>query len=141
MADNLLIRAAVLGGAAGARSVTPIAALAAQGRSGWVRGLTTAAAVGEIVMDKLPGTPSRLKPAPLGGRILLGALAGGGQARSRGANVVLQAITGAVAAAAVSYAGAAWRASAARRGLGFPAALAEDAVAIMLASAAAQRRR
>jgi uncharacterized membrane protein len=140
----VLVRAAVLGAAAGARSVTPLAALAASappaGGPGnawlrWTRLALGAAAVGELVADKLPTTPSRLAAAPLAGRVVFGALAGGAYARRRGAGVVLPALVGAAAALGASHAGAWWR----RRASGVPAALAEDTAAVALAWAAARR--
>jgi uncharacterized membrane protein len=137
MTDHVLLRAAVLGAAAGARSATPLAALA-QRRGGPVRILATLAAAGELVVDKLPGTPSRLEPGPLGGRIVLGALAGAVLARRAGAGVVAPALIAAVAAVAASHAGASWRAYASRRGFGTPGALAEDAAAVIAASIAAE---
>ncbi|WP_327001829.1 hypothetical protein OHA72_42885 [Dactylosporangium sp. NBC_01737] len=45
MATDVLVRSAMLGAAAGARSMTPLAALAAQ-RSGWLRGVAGVAALG-----------------------------------------------------------------------------------------------
>ncbi|MFI7601631.1 hypothetical protein [Actinoplanes sp. NPDC049681] len=139
MRPDVLLRAAVLGASAGARSVTPLATLAQDGGGRWVRVLTLAAAGGELVADKLPGTPSRLLPGPLAGRLLLGAVAGGWYARRRGQSVVVPAVTAAAAAAAASWAGARWRAVGARHGLAVPAALAEDGAALTLAGAATRR--
>jgi uncharacterized membrane protein len=138
MADNVLLRSALLGCAAGARSMTPLAALAAT-KPGWIRFAAGAAALGELVADKLPQTPSRLKPAPLAGRLLTGALAGGGYARRQGAPVLLPALAAATAAAATSYAGARWRAYAARRSFAVPAAILEDAAAVTVAWTSARR--
>jgi len=143
MAGHIWLRAAVLGAATGARSVTPIAALARSGHPGlpalagpWARRLTTAAALGELVTDKLPTTGSRLAPAAFGGRLALGALAGYALARGHRAPVVVPVLAAVVAAAASSYAGAAWRAAGARHGLAFPAAIAEDGAAVLLADSA-----
>jgi uncharacterized membrane protein len=133
---NTLVRAALLGAATGARSATPLAALASRGGHRWLKVVATAAAGGELIADKLPGTPSRVKPAPLTARIVTGALAAGLDARRRHRNVVGPALAGAVASATASYAGAWWRAFAADRGYATPAALAEDATAILLASVA-----
>jgi uncharacterized membrane protein len=145
MAQHVLWRAAVIGLATGARSMTPIAALAHSGRPGiealggtWGRRLTTLAAFGELVTDKLPGTPSRLTTGPFAGRLACGALAGYALARGRGKGVVLPVLTAAVAAALGSVAGAEWRAYAARHGLAVPAAIAEDGAAVLLADAAAR---
>src|SRR4051812_18908759 len=128
MVDSIFARAAALGVSAGARSATPIAALALRRRD-WVTGVTAAAAFGELVVDKLPSTPSRLQPSALAGRLVLGALAGGWCARSRNVAVVGPALVAGAAALAGSYAGAAWR----RHRPGFGPALAEDAVAVALA--------
>jgi len=144
MAHHVLWRAAVIGLATGARSMTPLAALARSDHPGvaalsgpWGRRLTAAAALGELVADKLPGTPSRLTRAPFTGRLVAGALAGYALARGHRAPVVLPVLTAVAASAVASYAGAAWRASADRRGLAVPAALAEDGAAVLLADAAA----
>jgi hypothetical protein len=51
---------------------------------------------------------------------------------------VLPVLIAVAGAAAASYAGAAWRASAARHGLAVPAALAEDGAAVLLSDVAAR---
>jgi uncharacterized membrane protein len=136
---NTLVRAGLLGAATGARSATPLAALASRGSRRWVRVAATVAAGGELIVDKLPGTPSRTKPGPLTARIVTGALAAGLDARRRGWGVVVPVLIGASAAATASYAGAWWRAFAGHRGFATPAALAEDGTAILLASIASRR--
>jgi len=135
---NSLVRAGLLGAATGARSATPLAALASRGGNRWLKAVATVAAGGELIADKLPGTPSRVKPAPLAARIVTGAVAAGLDARRRRRGVVGPALVGASAAAAASYAGAWWRAFAANRGYATPAALAEDGAAVLLASVAAR---
>ncbi|MEV6848027.1 hypothetical protein [Actinoplanes sp. NPDC051411] len=135
---NNLVRAGLLGAATGARSATPLAALASHGGNRWLSALATVAAGGELIADKLPGTPSRVKPAPLAARIVTGAVAAGLDARRRHRGVAGPALVGAAAAAAGSYAGAWWRAFAAHRGFAVPAALAEDGTAILLATLAAR---
>ncbi|WP_433366524.1 hypothetical protein ACQPZX_37890 [Actinoplanes sp. CA-142083] len=130
---SLLIRAAALGASAGGRSVTPLAALADRG---FLRVAARVAAIGELIADKLPGTPSRLQPAPLAGRVALGALSAGIYAHRRGRSVFLPAAVAGATAFAASYAGASWRALAERHGLDLPAAVAEDAAAVALAEAA-----
>jgi uncharacterized membrane protein len=137
---NSLVRAGLLGAATGARSATPLAALAAQGSNRWLKVFATAAAGGELIADKLPGTPSRVKPAPLTARIVTGAVAAGLDARRRGRGVAGPALVGASAAAVASYAGAWWRAFATHRGYATPAALAEDGAAILLATLGSSRR-
>ncbi|GAA2371576.1 hypothetical protein [Dactylosporangium salmoneum] len=135
MTGDVLVRAALLGASAGARSTAPLAVLAAR-HGGWLRGLSSAAALGELVLDKLPQTPSRLAPGPLAGRLVSGALAGGAYAHRRGVGVVAPAVVAAVSALAASHAGAILRDLAARRNFGPPAAVAEDAAAAVLALSA-----
>jgi uncharacterized membrane protein len=136
---NNLVRAALLGAATGARSATPLAAVAAQGGNRWLKVVTTVAAGGELIVDKLPSTPSRVKPAPLTARIVTGALSAGLDARRRHRGVLVPALVGAAAAAAASYAGAGWRAFTAHQGFATPGALAEDAAAILIAATAVSR--
>ncbi|MFC7279276.1 hypothetical protein ACFQS1_35390 [Paractinoplanes rhizophilus] len=130
---SILLRAAALGAAAGGRSVTPLAALADRGT---LRVAARLAALGELVVDKLPGTPSRLAPAPLAGRVVIGALSAAIYAHRQGRSVLLPAAVAGAAAYAASYAGAGWRALAGRHGLDLPAALAEDAATVALARSA-----
>ncbi|MBW6439795.1 hypothetical protein KZ829_39320 [Actinoplanes hulinensis] len=132
MTETVLLRSAILGASAGARSMTPLAKLALRKR-GWIRVAAGAAALGEMVFDKSRKAPSRLKPAPLGGRVVLGAVAGATFARRRGAAMVGPAIVAGLTAAAASYAGARWRAYAVEHDFAFPGAVAEDAAAIALA--------
>lgn len=66
-----------------------------------------AGAVGEMIGDKLPMTPSRIAPQPLGGRIAFGAFAGaaiGSEYRS-GSAIVAGAALGGAGALAGSYGG------------------------------------
>lgn len=134
---DVIARAALLGAAAGARSATPLAALAQRTGNPWVRAAAAAGAAGELIADKLPGTPSRLRPAPLGGRLVLGGLAGFLYARRNHTNVVLPTIAAAATAVGASYAGAAWRAFAAQHHFAVPAALLEDAAALIVAATVA----
>ena len=70
------------------------------------RGLKLAAA-GEMVMDKLPGTPDRIAPPVLLGRLLSGALVGAAVYKSREGSSAAGAVVGglgAVAATFISYA-------------------------------------
>jgi uncharacterized membrane protein len=137
MSNGVLVRAALLGASAGARSMTPLARLAIR-RRGWIRVAAGVAAIGEIAFDKSPAAPSRLKPGPLAGRALLGAFAGGAHARRRGANVVGPAVAAGLVAVAASYAGSRWREYAADHDFATAGALAEDAAAIALAWASAR---
>lgn len=65
----------------------------------------TLGALGELVADKLPRTPSRTKPAPLIGRILLGGLAGAAVAASASQSIPLGAVLGAAGGIAGAFLG------------------------------------
>ena len=92
------------------------------------------AAVGETVGDKLPQTPSRLEGPGLPLRVVGGAGAGALLARRDGVNPAVPALLGAGGAVATSYAGAWFRAAAAKY-FGHDAwgAVIEDGVAAALA--------
>ena len=64
--------------------------LAFLGKS-WATGLFTALAVGELIADQLPATPSRKTPVPFAARIATGALSGaavgGRRGRTAGASI------------------------------------------------------
>ncbi|MGE0152874.1 MAG: DUF4126 domain-containing protein [Reyranellaceae bacterium] len=92
--------------------------------------ILTALAVGELVVDQLPSTPSRKVPYQFAGRIVSGALCGAtiGIAAGQLVGGVIAGIAGAIVG---TLAGAAARARmAAAFGKDTPAALIEDAVAI-----------
>jgi uncharacterized membrane protein len=150
---NVLLRAAVLGVATGGRSATGLAALAFTtprhgGGAGWVsklggrwgRGLTAAAAIGELAADKSPAVPSRLSPPALAGRLVAGWTAGSALARREGVGTLGPALVTTGAVVAGSVVGARWRAYAADRGWNpLAAAVAEDAAVIALAVLASRR--
>lgn len=117
--------------------MTPLARLALR-RRGWIRVAAGAAALGEMAFDKSRKAPSRLRPAPLAGRVLLGAVAGATYARRRGGGIAGPAVVAGLAAAGASYAGARWRAYATRHDFAVPAAVAEDAAAVALAWASSR---
>ena len=90
-------------------------------------------AVGEIINDKLPKTPSRLVPPQFGGRVVMGALTGTAIGLSQG-NLLFGALSGIVGSVVGTLAGAKARAFTAKlfwRDL--PAALLEDVLAVALA--------
>lgn len=139
-------RSVTAGFAAGLRSQTPVAALAAFGTPDgvlakpWVKRVALASAVGEMIVDKLPIAPSRVRSGPLLGRAAFGALAGALTARAAGASPATGAAAGAVAAVVGTYVGYLGR----TRGADLagvpdlPLALLEDAFAWSLALAAAK---
>ncbi len=140
----------LLGVSAGLRSFTPIAVtawFAYQGKlplegtwAAWVAhpvcvGVTTAAAVGEYVGDKLPNTPNRTSPVALFGRLTLGGLVGAIVATAFRRPVVGGIAIGALGAAIGTYGG-----FYARQGLtksvgvpDLPVALSGDVAAVALA--------
>jgi uncharacterized membrane protein len=67
------------------------------------------AAVGEVIGDKLPVTPSRISPGPLMGRLTIGALAGMEVCRRGDESLIMGAALGASAAALGAFAGYAAR--------------------------------
>jgi uncharacterized membrane protein len=151
--NQVLMRAAALGAASGSRSTAGITAVALTSGTddrgavasrlgsrtgGVVAGL---AAVGELVADKLPSTPSRLG-AGLLPRLVLGASSAATMARRDGHDVVLPLLIGLGGAGAASVLGVRLRAAAARRlGSDKPGAFAEDALAALLGWYGARRFR
>lgn len=96
----------------------------------WVRWLLTLFALGELVTDQLPSTPSRTVPVQFGARIVTGALSGAaiGAASGAMAGGLLAGIAGAIIG---TFGGRAFRARlAVAFGSDRPAAFIEDIVAI-----------
>jgi uncharacterized membrane protein len=141
----MIIFAFLIGIVAGLRALTPVAVISWAAHVGrlqlqdtWLAFLgfaatayiTTALALGELVSDKLPRTPSRKVPMQFGTRIVLGALCGAALGTEAGA-MLGGLFAGAVGAVVGTLGGAALRAQLARVfGKDLPAALLEDAVAI-----------
>jgi Predicted membrane protein len=96
----------------------------------WILGI---AALAELVTDQLPTTPSRKIPVQFGTRIVTGALSGACVGAAHGM-LVGGGIAGIVGAVVGTLGGAAARGAMGRAfGSDRPAALIEDAVAIVLA--------
>jgi uncharacterized membrane protein len=108
-------------------------------RHPWIRRLVLAAAAGELVVDKLPGTPSRLAPRGLVPRLALGALAASLSAQTRQASWLPAAALGASSAVVAARLGHDARARLARHAPDLAVALAEDALALAAAAASASR--
>jgi uncharacterized membrane protein len=143
----LIVLALLLGVVSGLRAITAPAAVS------WVAKLGTLAvagtpmafmgykytpiiltilAIGELINDKLPKTPSRKTPPQLIARILSGGLVGA-TVGAASASLALGLVAGAIGAVVGTYGGAAIRARlAAMFGKDLPAALLEDAAAIVL---------
>jgi hypothetical protein len=128
--------AALLGAAGGLRTAMPWGALAIRGRlgGGVRRRLSLVGVAGELVLDKLPQTPSRTSPPGLAGRLGSGAAAGWLVAGAPGAAVA------STAAGLSAFTGEWTRAKlGARTGLADPViAAVEDLAAIAVAIAATQ---
>jgi len=96
-------------------------------------------AVGELIVDLLPTTPSRTSPVPLMVRIVSGAFCGWFVVTGSPAARILGALAGVVGALVGTYGGHAARLRAIKRLGAIPAALAEDVLAVALALFAVTR--
>lgn len=145
----LYLLALSIGVVAGLRAMTAPAAIAFAAHYGlldlsgswlaflgyrWTPWILLVLAIGELITDQLPSTPSRKVPVQFGTRILMGAVTGGAIGVATGA-LWSGAILGAIGAIIGTLGGAAARA---RMAAGFgkdpPAAIIEDAVAIAAAA-------
>ncbi|MFC5355861.1 DUF4126 domain-containing protein [Azospirillum himalayense] len=143
-----LILAVLIGAVAGSRTMLGPAAVSWAAYGGWLDlsgswlfflghpvspWVFTAMAVGELVTDKLPSTPSRKRPFPFASRIASGAIAGSAIGANAEAWVpgLLAGGLGAVAGTLLFY--EARQRMAAAFGRDRPAALIEDAVALTVA--------
>jgi uncharacterized membrane protein len=92
----------------------------------------TVLAIGELINDKLPKTPSRKAPASFGARIVTGALSGAALGASHGslAGGLVAGALGAVAGTLGGYE-ARTRMVRATGGKDLPIALLEDAIAVL----------
>jgi uncharacterized membrane protein len=109
-----------IGVVAGLRSMTAPAVVAWAAYLGWINlhgsplefmgsvwavGIFTLMAVGELLADKLPRTPSRTAPIGLGARVVTGALSGACLAIAGDASLWLGALFGAVGGIAGVFGG------------------------------------
>jgi uncharacterized membrane protein len=141
-----LLLAFLIGVFTGLRGLTPIAVTSWAAYLGWMKldgllgyigslpaaAIFTLAALGELVADKLPKTPSRTAPPGLISRTLMGALTGACVASAGGQNAAVGAGLG-VAGAMVGTFGGYQARTRLVKALGVPdlyVALAEDLVAI-----------
>lgn len=141
----MMFAALLIGIVAGLRTMMPLAAVAWAAKlhvlpleGGWLAilgwrytaALLTLVAIGELVTDQLPATPSRTVPVQFGARLLSGSVAGAAIG-SAADSLVLGVALGAVGAVIGTLGGAAARGRLATAlGHDRPAALIEDAVAI-----------
>jgi uncharacterized membrane protein len=136
-----------LGAATGLRSQLGLAAVVVRSdpslppvfRKPWMRRFLVASAAGELVIDKLPTTPSRLSPQGIVPRLALAALAAGLSAQTRQASWVPAVALGASSAAVAAKLGHDVRARIARHAPDPAVALAEDALALGAAAVGASR--
>lgn len=143
---SVLLAALLMGAVAGLRTMTGPAAVSWAAHLGWIDlsqsslaflgyawtpYVLTVLALGELVADKLPMTPSRKVPQQFGARMVSGALVGAalGQAGGSFAAGLVAGIIGAVIGTLAGAAGRGWLAK--RFGKDLPAAIVEDAVAIL----------
>ena len=142
----IFLLAFLIGVIAGLRSLTAPAVVSWAARLGWLHlGETPLAflgyaatpyvisvlAIGELISDKLPKTPSRKAPVPFLARIVTGALSGAALGAVR-SSLVAGLIAGALGAVAGTLGGYEFRARLvnATGGKDLPIALLEDAFAI-----------
>ena len=132
----------LLGATAGPRTSAPLATVSWAARLGLVDlkdsklsalaspkavWMTTPMAIGELIADKLPSTPSRTEPVGVGARVVTGALSGATLAGGRSAEA---ALAGAVGALAATYVGHTIRTRVSKAiGRDWPIAGAEDLLA------------
>ena len=136
-----------LGAASGARAQLGLATVVARAdpslpavlREPVTRWLLVAAAAGELVVDKLPSTPSRLEPPGIAARLSMGALAAGLFAQTRQAPWLPAAAIGASSAAVAARFGHDVRARVANHAPDPVVAVCEDTLALGLAAVGASR--
>lgn len=144
---TLILLAFAIGIVAGLRSMMAPAAVSWAARLGWLNlsnsGLAflgyawtpwilALAAIGELINDKLPGTPSRKTSGPFAARIVTGALSGAALG-APSARTIAGAVAGALGAVAGTLGGAEARSRLVKAigGNDLPIALLEDAIAIL----------
>jgi uncharacterized membrane protein len=136
----------LIGVVAGLRSMTPPAAVSWAARLGWLHlegtplaflgfavtpYILSILAIGELIADKLPKTPSRKAPGPFVARIVVGAFCGAAVA-APGQAIIAGAAAGALGGVAGTLGGYEFRSRLVKAtgGRDFPIALLEDAIAI-----------
>jgi uncharacterized membrane protein len=101
--------------------------------------IITVLAIGELINDKLPNTPSRKVPSQFIGRILSGGLVGA-TVGAAADSLLIGLLVGGIGAVGGTYGGAAVRGRLAKTfGRDLPAALLEDAAAIAISILAVAR--
>jgi uncharacterized membrane protein len=143
---SIYVLAFLIGVVAGLRSMTAPAAVSWAARIGWLQLENTSlaflgaaitpyilsvAAIGELINDKLPKTPSRKAPGPFVARIVTGALSGAALGAPSQA-LIGGLLAGAVGAVAGTLGGYELRSRLVRAtgGKDLPIALLEDAISV-----------
>ena len=143
---SVYVLAFLIGVVTGLRSMTSPAAVSWAARLGWLHlentplaflgyaatpYIVSVLAIGELIADKLPTTPSRKAPVGFGARIVMGALCGAALGASSGA-MAAGAVAGVLGAVAGTLGGYEFRMRLVRAtgGKDLPIALLEDAIAI-----------
>jgi uncharacterized membrane protein len=143
------VLAFLIGVVAGLRSMTPPAAVSWAARLGWLHlentplaflgfaftpYILSLLAIGELISDKLPKTPSRKAPVPFAARIVVGALCGAALG-APGHALVGGLLAGALGGVAGTLGGYEFRSRLVKAtgGNDLPVALLEDAIAICAA--------
>jgi uncharacterized membrane protein len=141
-----LVLAFLIGVVAGLRSLTAPAAVSWAARLGWLHlentwlaffgfaatpYILTVLAIGELIADKLPKTPSRKMPGPFAARVVLGTMCGAALGASSQA-MMGGLLAGAIGGVAGTLGGYEFRARLTRAigGKDLPIALLEDVIAI-----------
>jgi uncharacterized membrane protein len=134
-----MLRSILMGAVAGARAMTPLAALAATrggGRAPVFSAGSMMLAAGEVAGDKLRNAPDRIGAAGIAGRLLSGAIAGAACAHRD--DRVAGALLGAAAAVVASHLTFRLRQAATRRWGATASGVIEDGLAIASAVALAR---
>jgi uncharacterized membrane protein len=152
---SIYMLAFLIGVVAGLRSMTAPAAVSWAARLGWLHlentplaflefavapYILSALAIGELINDKLPKTPSRKAPAPFAARVVMGGMCGAALGAPSQA-LIGGLIAGAVGGVAGTLGGYEFRSRTVKAtgGKDFPIALLEDAIAICAAIAIVSR--
>jgi uncharacterized membrane protein len=142
---SIYILALLIGVAAGLRAMTAPAVTSWAAHLGWLNlqgtwlaflgfaympYILSVLALGELITDKLPSTPSRKIPMQFGVRVLMGALCGAAFGLA-GRKMIGSLVAGAIGAVIGTLGGAELRGRLAKAiGKDFPIALLEDVIAI-----------
>ena len=127
----------LFGAATGLRSTVPLALLAGRAAPRPAAALLAVAAATEVVLDKLPSTPSRLLPTGLIARVTAASI-GGALLGRRSGHPLASALLAAMAAVGGAVAGYSLRQTAEMETAtpDLPWAVAEDGICLLLARAA-----